>query len=454
MKKNKNIEKLFQKAFADYQEKPSDKVWKGVRQKLGWTNFLHFRWDSFNIYYLAGLLILGGAFWFMISNDPLTPEIAEESQSEAPADTTSERTRENLAKEPDINDKEVREDSFERQKSAVETHVIKEASEDTAKKQPKEIKATIIDSLDEEKPLQKEPDSSLLTNELPPEAEEQLIPDTSELNYTTIPKAFFIPSAFEGCVPLQVSFESNSPGAVKFEWSFGDGGNSEAEDPIYIFDEPGNYFVNLTVHGENNEISTYSEIITAFPNPVALFEMDIDDIHGEGKTVYFYNYSRGAEKYKWFFDDGTVSNLEEPTKIFEDEKDHTIKLVAISNNGCKDSMILDDAFTIDEPEIVFPNAFTPNPEGPTGGYYSDNLNNNDVFHPYMLEDPLEYTLRIFNKTGNLIFESNDPSIGWDGYYLQELQPQGVYIFKVKARFRNGKQIVKMGDVTLIHEERW
>ena len=453
MKKNKNIEKLFRKAFAGYEEKPADKVWEGVRQKLRWSNFLNFRWDSFNIYYLAGLLILGGAFWFMISNDPITPEIAEKSESEAMADTASEGTGEDMAKNPDVKENEAKEESSERQRSDIETPVMKETSEDLEQQQ-EEIKATIIDSLEEEKPIQKEPDSSLLTDELPPEAEEQLLSDTSKLEYTSIPKAFFIPSVFEGCVPLQVSFESNSPGAVKYEWSFGDGGSSDAEDPIYIFDEPGNYFVNLTVHGENNEISTYSEIITAFPNPVALFEMDIDDIPGDGKTVYFYNYSRGAEKYTWFFDDGTVSDLEEPTKIFEDENDHTIKLVAINTNGCKDSMILENAFAIDEPEIVFPNAFTPNSEGPTGGYYSDNFRSNDVFHPYMPEDPVEYTLRIFNKTGNLIFESNDPSIGWDGYYLQELQPQGVYIFKVKARFRNGKQIVKMGDVTLIHEERW
>ncbi|MFW5645195.1 MAG: PKD domain-containing protein, partial [Bacteroidota bacterium] len=247
---------------------------------------------------------------------------------------------------------------------------------------------------------------------------------------------------------------NNSPGATAYEWSFGDGGNSVAENPIYIFDEPGNYFVTLTAHGEGNLISTYSEIITVHPNPKALFEMDIENLPGNGKTVYFYNYSRGAEKYLWTFDEGAVSELDEPTKIFETQENPTIKLIAISDKGCKDSMIMENAFSVDEPEMVFPNAFTPNPDGPTGGYYSDNRNYNDVFHPFMPEDPVEYTFRIFNKNGNLIFESNDPSIGWDGYYLQELQPQGVYIYKVKARFRKGKQIVKMGDVTLIHEERW
>ena len=74
---------------------------------------------------------------------------------------------------------------------------------------------------------------------------------------------------------------------------------------------------------------------------------------------------------------------------------------------------------------------------------------NDVFHPVIKEDVEEYQLKIFNRSGLLIFESNDINIGWDGYYLQKLMPQGVYVWKVRGRFAKGRSFVEMGDVTLL-----
>jgi gliding motility-associated-like protein len=71
----------------------------------------------------------------------------------------------------------------------------------------------------------------------------------------------------------------------------------------------------------------------------------------------------------------------------------------------------------------------------------------------MEEAPVEYQLRIFNRAGILVFESNDYQQGWDGYYRQQLQPAGVYVWKVRARFENGKTLVKMGDVTMVWT-RW
>jgi gliding motility-associated-like protein len=455
MKEDKNIEKLFKKEFSGYEEQPSGKVWKGLRSKLMWENFLHFRWNSFNVYYAAGLLLAVTSFWLLISQDPLTPEAINDNENRAGNDPViqSDTTGyENQDEERDISSADSRERPARKSQAQKKDQSSKDSFAITEEDGPV-ITTEVIDSLPEDKPMIQETHDSLNHDELPAEPEEQL-PDTMKSSFINNLKAYFIPSAFEGCVPLRISFESNSPGANRFEWSFGDGGTSDVEDPVYIFDEPGDYFVSLTVTNDQNQVSTYSEIITAFPRPDAIFEMEVEEIQGAGRTVYFYNYSRGAESYEWDFDDGTFSGLEEPTRIFEEGIDRNIKLVAISPEGCKDSMTLENAFTVDEPELIFPNAFTPNPDGPTGGYYSNGVGNNDVFHPYMPEKPVQYTLRIFNKTGNLIFESKDPDIGWDGYYQQELQPQGVYIYKVKARFRDGQQLVKMGDVTLFHETRW
>lgn len=55
---------------------------------------------------------------------------------------------------------------------------------------------------------------------------------------------------------------------------------------------------------------------------------------------------------------------------------------------------------------------------------------------------------VFNRWGELLFESFDVSIGWDGYYRKTLSQQDVYIFKVKAVFADGEKVFKVGDLTL------
>ena len=96
----------------------------------------------------------------------------------------------------------------------------------------------------------------------------------------------------------------------------------------------------------------------------------------------------------------------------------------------------------------FPNAFTPNPSGSEGGYYVPGARENYVFYPFVQEGIDEYKLQIYSRWGELLFESQDVNIGWDGYFRGKICEQGVYIWKVEAKFSNGKVVTKTGDVTL------
>jgi len=64
---------------------------------------------------------------------------------------------------------------------------------------------------------------------------------------------------------------------------------------------------------------------------------------------------------------------------------------------------------------------------------------------------VEFQLKVFNRKGLLLFESKDISIGWDGYYNEQLMKQDVYIWKIRGKFNNGKTFVESGDVTLIKQ---
>jgi hypothetical protein len=49
----------------------------------------------------------------------------------------------------------------------------------------------------------------------------------------------------------------------------------------------------------------------------------------------------------------------------------------------------------------------------------------------------------------VVFQSDDPNIGWDGYYRGQMQPMDVYAYTLEADFSDGTHATKKGDITLI-----
>ena len=63
-----------------------------------------------------------------------------------------------------------------------------------------------------------------------------------------------------------------------------------------------------------------------------------------------------------------------------------------------------------------------------------------------------FSMQIFNRWGELVFESKHIDHGWDGYYKGRLAQQDVYIWKITASFVGGEQITETGNLTLIWKE--
>ena len=433
VEKQKDIEQLFRKEFESFDIQPSEKVWKKVRSDLFAKNFLHFSPWSVNIWYTGGVLILAGIITFSTFKTKATTVQNSLEISKIPAYENSEsvaKTENSELSNPDevknnIARPEVQADISATNRSGsfpVKNHndndVYVYPEETSAKQTPEKIDSPVENS------------SSNLYNR------QSLL-------------AFFKCTSPIGCAPLSTRFLNYSQNAVRYYWSFGDGGNSELECPDYIFDEPGNWFVSLTAYSANNEVSVYTDSIRVNPLPVARFSMDALDISGEGIPVYFYNFSKGADKYMWDFGDGSTSDLKDPDHFFNTKTNTGIKLRVISESGCTDSTVLTEPFKEGEPVFIFPTAFSPSVSGPASGLYTRNNQNNDVFHPLVKELPVEYQLKIFNRRGILIFESNDVHVGWNGYYHEEIVPQGVYVWKARAKFEDGRSVVRMGDVTVL-----
>lgn len=276
-------------------------------------------------------------------------------------------------------------------------------------------------------------------------------PDKTEGLLVSAPVTLAVvePSVTSGCVPLHVEFRCSACEGYNTSWNFGDGGSSSETNPDYIYDLPGTYRVTLTLTDSRGRKSTAEAEIQAWGRPVADFEIR-QNTSGTGNRVQFINLSTDAVNYLWDFGDGTFSTLAEPEYTYERPGNYDVTLMVFSDNGCADSLIISDVFADNGMYIRFPNAFMPNRGGPIGGYYNRLTDQaNQIFHP-VISGIASYELRIYSKAGLLVFESNDPEMGWDGYYKGQLCSPGVYLWKVRGTYRNGEPLIMAGDVTLLN----
>lgn len=206
--------------------------------------------------------------------------------------------------------------------------------------------------------------------------------------------------------------------------------------------------VILTFNSVNNGAcgnSSATMNITVRPVPVANFSASTYTAYIPNDPITFTNLSTNANSYYWYFGDGSFSNFVNPVHTYFTVGYYYAGLIATSQYGCKDTT--EQLITIIS-NVQFPNVFTPNTSGPNGGSYNIADLSNDVFFPYT-SGVTDYSLMIFNRWGELIFESKDINIGWDGYFNGKLCQQDAYVWKANISFFDGRKYNKTGSVTLL-----
>ena len=150
-----------------------------------------------------------------------------------------------------------------------------------------------------------------------------------------------------GCAPFFTSFNSlSNKNIVSWYWDFGDGGNSNNQSPNYVFSQSGEYSVTLAVIDENNcqSLITKNNLISVKVSPQASFHADNVFSCDSSEIINFINTSYNASHYTWNFDDGSVSNIANPSKFYNTGI-HSVTLLA-ENDGCVDTMKLEDYINI------------------------------------------------------------------------------------------------------------
>jgi len=276
-----------------------------------------------------------------------------------------------------------------------------------------------------------------------------MLVDTNYCNYPdTLPKLvsiaanvkaqFVTPPA--GCAPYNIAINNTSIAGQQFYWDFGDGSTSTDRTPAHIYPLPGVFTIKLVVvdSATCNIADSTTFTVTIHNKPAAAFTTTPDPPVANTPTV-FHNSSTGALKYKWLFGDGdseTSTSSDTVMHQYNITGNFNACLVAYNQFGCTDT-VCHPVATLINPLLDVPNAFTPGRFGQNG-----------IIKVYGF-GIVHMTFRIYNRWGQMVFESNDRNIGWDGVYKGTVQPMDVYGYTLEAEFFDGTRASRKGSITLV-----
>lgn len=241
----------------------------------------------------------------------------------------------------------------------------------------------------------------------------------------------------EGCSPNCATVFSTAtipaPSSIQStQWSFSNGFASTIDSVSYCLEntttEPISLDVQLIVSSDFGCLDTSfaSEYIVSNPIPVAEFTYNPSQPGVLHNTIQFNNSSFNADLYQWDFGGNGFSNEFEPEILFPFQLEgYTIQLVASTAEGCHDTAVA-HLMVEDQILVYVPNTFTPD-----GDEY-----NNDFFPVISSEiEPTDYLLSIFNRWGQIIFQSKNIEQGWDGTFDGQFVQDGTYVWKVEFKYK-------------------
>jgi len=270
------------------------------------------------------------------------------------------------------------------------------------------------------------------------------IHDTIDVNISSITADFSVLQS-DRCLGETFTF-TDLTAAVgpnqSWSWDFGDGRVSTTQNPIHEYNSVGTYTVTLTV-ADGACTDMHSLTVTVNPVPTADFDFSPQFLTVENNEIQFTNLSTNGDSYVWNFGSSFGSTVaENPSFTFPEESEITYPIILEVTNihGCRDQIIKYLEF---QDDIIFyvPNAFTPGTSGP-----------NSMFEPVMTSgiEPYQYHFLIFNRWGDIVFESYNSDKGWDGKYDNHIVQPGTYVWQIEFReTMSDKKHTQRGHVTVV-----
>lgn len=244
---------------------------------------------------------------------------------------------------------------------------------------------------------------------------------------------------FDGllCPLTPIQFNDKSEATYKpinqWKWYFGDGTESDQQNPKHIFGYGNDYsatLVSTTIKGCKDTITKIVAVERFRP-----FAGN-DTIIVKGERINFN--ATGGNEYTWTPPSGlNFTNISNPTGYFPDTGVYWYSVHVKSINGCEgDDKI--KVWVVSQPSLFMPSAFSPN---------SDGLN--DMLRMLSVGYAKVNFFRIFNRFGQCVFQTDQISQGWDGKFNGREADIGTYFWVLSVKDRYGKDEMIKGDVTLL-----
>jgi gliding motility-associated-like protein len=228
-------------------------------------------------------------------------------------------------------------------------------------------------------------------------------------------------------------------------WDFGNGQTATtASQATGLYAQDGCYAIGLTITNEFGCIET-QQIVDAVcidPNPVAAFLPQNNPLPLVDPTTLLENNSTSASTFVWNFGDGAQNNTQfSPQHTYPEQAGSYLTTLTVENeNGCRDST--SEFITIEQDPIFYvPNAFTP-----------DGNQFNEIFQPVFADnlELSEFSFKIYNRWGEILFESKDPATGWDGTYGGKMVQDGTYVYTLEFQEKGfDKVFQERGNVVVL-----
>jgi gliding motility-associated-like protein len=249
-----------------------------------------------------------------------------------------------------------------------------------------------------------------------------------DMTISIVPSAppSFIADNLSGCNPLPVNFSTVNPiPGANYTWYWNNTEIGTGANYSHILDASGYHDITLEYELSScSETTTYDDYIFMENDPIASFTFNPAVISSEIEEINFVNSSLGAVGYLWDFGDNSSSTVQNTSHTYTGASDNIlVSLTASTPLGCFDIYEM-TIVVLSEAIFYIPNTFTP-----------DEDEHNQLWRPIFTSgfDIYSFNLEIYNRWGEIIWETNNASFGWDGTYGKDglKVPSGIYNWTIR-----------------------
>ncbi len=241
------------------------------------------------------------------------------------------------------------------------------------------------------------------------------------------------------CLNTPIKFINTSnfanSGNVLWKWYFGNGDIANLKEGQYAYQVPGNYTVTLSATPSNcPQLADTVKKMIAIEAPTKGINYGIVD--AKSKVPFSLKARDIGNNYLWSPSTGlSSSTIPNPTTTLTSQQFYTIRITNAAGCVTNDSI---QVRVFNEYTVFVPSGFSPDGDGI-----------NDKLNPLLAGIKELKNFRVYNRWGQLLYQTSDKNAGWNGTYNGKLQISETYVWVVEAIDQDGKNILKTGKTTLI-----